>query len=480
MGKRQAIGSITVLSAAILWIMASLQGQEPEESRRSKQTLPSTNQIPSTENFTKSTGNLQRYQGTGSCSAVACHGGVGRNDCNQPGSAGIWKSEYTVWMTDDPHSRAFTILYDELATRIATNLAQGGQPTPAWQDVRCLSCHTLPRSESELAATTRFNADGVGCESCHGPASNWIGQHTTTTWRSLDPQTKERDYQFTNTKNLVKRTEVCTGCHVGKRGDGEILDRDMNHDMIAAGHPRLAFEMASYSDLQANHWCEKPEKWTDTPTIPTPSPNERNAWLWATGRLVTAASSLELSASRAESKTAPWPEFSENNCYSCHQELTAEPAKRKLKGELAGRPAWGSWFMTDINPLIQNSPTDIKPRLELMENLEKLMQLPLPDRQKVTIRSRSLSLQFKNQAFIRNESGISIQESKRILDQNLGKTIDLAPKAWDHEAQRYLTISALARSHDKQLMTPEVHDQLELLKVRLQTPAGASTGSHEK
>jgi len=29
-------------------------------------------------------------------------------------------------------------------------------------------------------------------------------------------------------------------------------------------------------------------------------------------------------------------------------------------------------------------------------------------------------------------------------------------------------------------MTPEVQDQIELLKVRLQTPAGASNGSHEK
>lgn len=136
--------------------------------------------------------------------------------------------------------------------------------------------------------------------------------------------------------------------------------------------------------------------------------------------------------------------------------------------------------MTDINPLIRNSPSDIKPRLEMMESLQKLMQLPLPDRQKVTTLSRSLSLRFKEQAFIRNESGISLQESKRILDQNLGKTLDLAPKAWDHEAQRYLTISALARSHDKKLMTPEVQDQIELLKVRLQTPAGASSGSHEK
>lgn len=136
--------------------------------------------------------------------------------------------------------------------------------------------------------------------------------------------------------------------------------------------------------------------------------------------------------------------------------------------------------MTDINPLIQNSPTEIKPRIGMTESLEKLMQLPLPDRQKVTTLSRSLSLQFKQKALIRNESGINLQESKRILDQNLGKTIDLAPKAWDHEAQRYLTISALARSHDKHLMTPEVLDQLDLLKVRLQTPAGTSTGSHEK
>ena len=46
-----------------------------------------------------------------------------------------------------------------------------------------------------------------------------------------------------DTKNLLVRAPTCASCHVGS------ADQDMNHDMIAAGHPPLRFEQASYEAL---------------------------------------------------------------------------------------------------------------------------------------------------------------------------------------------------------------------------------------
>ena len=470
MGSLRASGIASVLGIVILSIMASLLGQETDSSRRG-QTLPPALTEPSTPartNLPKTSGNLRTFQGTGSCSAIACHGGVGRQNCGDQPSSEIWRSEYTVWMTDDPHSRSFSILYDDLATKIATNLAQGGPVVPAYQDLRCLSCHTLPRSEPEFEVTSQLNPDGVGCESCHGPASDWISQHTTSNWRTLDSRTKQRDYQFWDTKNLLQRTQICSGCHVGNRNDSNLADRDMNHDMIAAGHPRLAFEMASYSDLHANHWCEKPARWSENIRTPAPSASERRAWLWATGRLATASAALELSAARAESQAAPWPEFSETNCYSCHQELTPELAALKKPGQRLGRPAWGTWYFSGIEPLVRPNPMEQGGLVELFGNYGKLMQSPVANRPKMALESRQIGQKLRDLADQRNQTGLSPNEIKQILDQQIHNSTDPAPKAWDEEAQRYLTLSSLARSHGKQWMSPQVLRELDMLKIRLQ------------
>ena len=80
--------------------------------------------------------------------------------------------------------------------------------------------------------------DGVNCESCHGPAQLWLAEHTQYGWNNRPPLEKER-LGMRPTRELPERAAVCVGCHVGPPG------RDMNHDLIAAGHPRLNFEFAA-------------------------------------------------------------------------------------------------------------------------------------------------------------------------------------------------------------------------------------------
>jgi len=180
---------------------------------------------------------------------------------------------------------------------------------------------------------------GISCESCHGGARQWIALHYQ---RDI---TREQltHLGMIDTKNLLVRARQCAACHVGS------ADQDMNHDMIAAGHPPLRFELASYEALlPRKHWDDQPQR--------IANPNYE-VQLWAAGRVAAAQAALELLKGRAlraanqesgarsqESVIAPWPEFAESNCFACHQPL------RSMAGQLApaaerrvDMPAWQSW-----------------------------------------------------------------------------------------------------------------------------------------
>ena len=67
----------------------------------------------------------QQFRGSGSCSAVACHGSIKSFDRS---ISKVRRDEHTTWMSDDAHSRAFQVLFDERSERIERSLAnsEGG------------------------------------------------------------------------------------------------------------------------------------------------------------------------------------------------------------------------------------------------------------------------------------------------------------------------------------------------------------------
>src|SRR5262249_40890342 len=142
--------------------------------------------------------------------------------------------------------------------QIVSKLAGGKDPAiAAHADPRCLACHTTPRPAKVLKVTAWMNPDGIGCEACHGPAEKWLGPHTTCSWSGLDPETKEKRFGFVPTQLLARRAGVCVPCHVGVHPADDAPLQDVNHDLIAAGHPRLNFEFSAYQDRMPAHWVEK-------------------------------------------------------------------------------------------------------------------------------------------------------------------------------------------------------------------------------
>ncbi len=191
---------------------------------------------------------------------------------------------------------------------------------------KCLGCHALFVPEN-LRATTFKLDDGVSCENCHGPAAGWLGYHTTKDWQYETAVNKLGMY---DTRDLVKRTEQCLTCHVGT------ADKQVDHEMIAAGHPDLTFELDSFSAAMPRHW--KTNRESNTPWFGVQE--------WAVGQAVQLNKSLQRVGRRALSSN--WPEYAELDCFACHHSLTAPGDSWRLTtsdyyhGRRAGVAPWNA------------------------------------------------------------------------------------------------------------------------------------------
>lgn len=106
-----------------------------------------------------------------------------------------------------------------------------------------------------------------------------------------------------DTKVLRVRAETCLGCHLGTK------DKVVDHEMIAAGHPDLNFELDTFSAAQPAHYrAAKPSPGNSAPRVR----------VWAVGQATALAEGMRLLAARAGKN---WPEFSELECYQCHHDL---------------------------------------------------------------------------------------------------------------------------------------------------------------
>ncbi|MBM3979886.1 MAG: hypothetical protein FJ304_06310 [Planctomycetes bacterium] len=299
-----------------------------------------------------------RPVGASGCMASACHGAPAEKTLAGTLDGTTWQSSGSCWAAADPHTAAYSLLTDKphrpVKVTAAHIMARYAPGTSATDDARCVACHTNPA----LATEERFSEphakhlrnEGVSCEACHGNAGGWVADHTTWKGPRADVYAKTG---MNPLYDLGERALACAGCHVGAPAENGLPVRDMNHDMIAAGHPRLNFEFAEYQRRLPKHWQEKDRA---TNTVVKHNPLKE----WLIGRVAHGEAACKLLADRAErSKTddrTPWPEFAEFNCAACHHNLRAatDPSLEaqwrkdpKLTGHLMGLPGWQPiWPMT--------------------------------------------------------------------------------------------------------------------------------------
>ncbi|MBI3839840.1 MAG: hypothetical protein HY288_18105 [Planctomycetia bacterium] len=251
------------------------------------------------------------YLGVSSCASIACHGGPIRPPMEPAPPA--WQSSSTVWVTKDRHAKAYNVLWEPRSKDIV-RLLNGGdnlKPPEPWNDSRCLACHSLHSATADPGIVS----DGVSCEACHGAANGWLVPHTTVAWRNLPQRKKyQKPFAMRNTKDMIPRVEVCIGCHVGQADSEDGSPRDVTHSLIAAGHPRLAFEFSAYMANMPPHW-----------KTATTQATKSEASAWIVGQALAAQAAKELGAAHAARGST---EFADYDCYACHHELKSESWRR--------------------------------------------------------------------------------------------------------------------------------------------------------
>ena len=310
---------------------------------------------------------------TQSCSTSNCHGSL-TPDLREDA---IRADEYFVWL-NDPHAQAHRTLFGEKSRAIFQRLGvadeqlrplegQADRFHAAWAN--CLACHET-NSQLALSAGTAESAgaadhpamtaaEGVSCESCHGNAQDWLHRHYRPEWKALSRE-EERELGYIPGEDVAARTSRCVSCHVGSSGG------DVNHDLIAAGHPALRFESVWYQSRLPQHW--KPGRRAATERIagqtqqPPDTATTHPTRDWLIGQLVTASASLEQLERRASgpSSRASWPEFAEDNCFACHHDLMGNSWRRErgipglaALGSKKSRLAvpWGNWNL-ELIPIL--------------------------------------------------------------------------------------------------------------------------------
>jgi hypothetical protein len=255
------------------------------------------------------------FVGVATCGGSTCHG---RSEAD---GAVVRQDEIMLWQ--DPasaagaHSRAYAVLRDPRSQVIAQRLGIG----EASSAPMCLGCHATPAPVGQRGPRFQLS-DGVGCESCHGAASGYLSSHyavgatnANNVARGLIPL-----------QNPRARAAVCLDCHFGSAQEGQFV----THRIMAAGHPRISFELDLFTTLQAHHQEDEDyrQRKGRSDALRT----------WAVGQAMALERSLSLYASAQRGTDGAWPEFFFFDCHSCHRQITDDVNYRPSAVANPGRP----------------------------------------------------------------------------------------------------------------------------------------------
>lgn len=233
-----------------------------------------------------------QHLGVASCASSTCHGStVPFKESN------VLQNEFRTWNELDPHARAYKTLLTNESKNIANNLGLKAAETA---DI-CLGCHADNVASSQQGAD--FNlSDGVGCEACHGGAENYLDSHTSATHE------QNLNAGLVATENPTIRAKLCVSCHVGNDSD-----RKITHTIMGAGHPRMSFELNTFSSIQPAHYSLD-EDYTAR------KGDHSELQIWAIGQLVT--SEQMLTNIQKFPRSGLFPELIHMDCLGCHQAMS--------------------------------------------------------------------------------------------------------------------------------------------------------------
>lgn len=259
-----------------------------------------------------------KHLGVASCGFSNCHGHL----TPQTGRD-VALNEFRIWLSDDRHSQAYVALEQPAARAIAAKL---GLPSAVNARI-CLNCHADNVPQSQRGPRFQLR-DGVGCEACHGGAEKWLESHaqkTTTHAQNVAAG-------MNPTERPEKRAEICLRCHMGTQ------DQFATHEIMGAGHPRLRFELDTFTVNQPAHFI------VDADYIRRKGKVE-DVNLWVAGEIASALRFVSLVQSPYFQPSGMMPELAFYDCYACHHTIdnlhwTRERAGPVKPGSLRIQKQW--------------------------------------------------------------------------------------------------------------------------------------------
>jgi hypothetical protein len=211
----------------------------------------------------------------------------------------VAQNEYIIWSRRDKHSKAYAVLSDERSLRIAKNLGLGDPRTAQI----CLSCHADDVPADRRGPQFQIS-DGVGCEACHGGARSWLGVHISG--GSHADNLKAGMYP---TDQPQARAVKCLSCHMGDES------KFVTHQIMGAGHPRMGFELDTYTAAQPAHFV------VDKDYVERKGP-VNDVRVWAVGQAEALVRYMDAVIDPKHAPTGLFPELVLFDCTACHHSMS--------------------------------------------------------------------------------------------------------------------------------------------------------------
>jgi hypothetical protein len=284
--RRSRYFAIFLAAAALLAGLAAMIGLRPASAVATLQTSGGSTHV-----------------GVASCSGSTCHGRA------EATGKIVRQDELLIWQNESSpagaHSRAWRVLAEPRSKAIARRLGIG----EATRAPMCLGCHATPAPGG--ARGPRFQlSDGVSCEGCHGAAGAWLSSHyavgashSANVARGMVPL-----------ENPRARAAQCLDCHFGSADPGQFV----NHRIMAAGHPRISFELDLFSTLQQHH--------DEDADYAARKGRTNSVQVWAIGQAMALDRALSLFSNPVRGTEGVFPEFYFFDCHTCHRRISDNPS----------------------------------------------------------------------------------------------------------------------------------------------------------
>ena len=251
------------------------------------------------------------HLGVASCAGSTCHGRA------EPDGKIVRQDEILRWQ--DPssptgaHSRAYATLANSRSKAIAARMGIG----PATSAASCLGCHSDPASSR---GPKFLLSDGVGCEACHGGSSTWIDVH------KAGNHAANLRAGLTATERPAVKAAICLDCHFGSADGNQFV----SHQMMAAGHPRVSYELDLFTALQSHH--------NEDGDYTSRKGRVSSIRVWAVGQAMAVERQLSLFANAKLGTNGAFPEFYFFDCHSCHRQINDDQTFTPTALNNPGRP----------------------------------------------------------------------------------------------------------------------------------------------